>query len=152
MAQALGLGVLPWSPLGGGVLTGKYTRTDIASSLQSDVAATRKGVIASAGHLSEQAIGLGEMVRKIADEIGASPAQVALAWLLGRPGVAAPVLGARTTAQLEDNLGALEVALSTDQVARLDQSSAPAPIFPDRFLRRPMLQQLIFGATVRPGR
>lgn len=152
MAQAMGLGVVPWSPLGGGVLTGKYTREDVAGDAQADVAATRKGVIASAGHLDESAIALGEIVRGIAEDIGASPAQVALAWLLGRPGVTAPILGARTAAQLEDNLGALDLELTAEQIARLDDASAPSPIFPGRFLQRPMLQQLIFGncALMRP--
>lgn len=150
MAQAMGLGVLPWSPLGGGVLTGKYKPEDVAGDAQADVAATRKGVIASAGHMREEAIALGEIVRGIAEEIGASAAQVALAWLIGRPGVTAPIVGARTAAQLEDNLGALDVVLSEDQRARLDEASAPAPIFPERFLRRPMLQQLIFGSCARP--
>jgi aryl-alcohol dehydrogenase-like predicted oxidoreductase len=147
MAQAMGLGIVPWSPLGGGVLTGKYSRADAAGDAQADVAATRKGVIASSGHLGEDAIALGEAVRAVADGIGASPAQVALAWLLARPGVAAPILGARTAEQLADNLGALSVRLTADQTERLDGASAVPPIFPTRFLQRPMLRQLIFGSA-----
>lgn len=148
MARALGLGIMPWSPLGGGVLTGKYKRSDAAAtSSQADVSDTRKGVIASSGHLREFAISLGEAVRSIADDIGASAAQVALAWLLGRPGVTAPILGARTAAQLEDNLGALDLMLDTAHIQRLDDASAVTPIFPERFRQRPMLQQLIFGSA-----
>jgi aryl-alcohol dehydrogenase-like predicted oxidoreductase len=73
--------------------------------------------------------------------------RIALAWLLERPGVTAPILGARTAAQLEDNLGALDLVLDTALIQRLDDASAVAPIFPGRFLRRPMLQQLIFGSA-----
>ncbi|MBB3348899.1 aldo/keto reductase [Sphingomonas sp. BK069] len=145
MAQALGLGVLPWSPLGGGILTGKYTRADLSDENGADVAATRKGVIASTGHLNERSLAIAEVVGAVADETGASRSQVALAWTLRHPAVTAPVMGARTLAQAEDNLGALAVVLDDDQLARLDAASRPAPIFPERFIGRPMAQQLIFG-------
>ncbi|MBB3472676.1 aldo/keto reductase [Sphingomonas sp. BK345] len=145
MAQALGLGVLPWSPLGGGILTGKYTRADLSDENDADVAATRKGVIASTGHLNERSLAIAEVVGAVAAEAGASRSQVALAWTLRHPAVTAPVMGARTLAQAEDNLGALAVVLDDDQLARLDAASRPAPIFPERFIGRPMAQQLIFG-------
>lgn len=147
MAAELGLGVLPWSPLGGGVLTGKYTKADVDPHGERNVAATRKGIIASSGHLNERAIGIAEVVRGVADEIGATPSQVAMAWTLANPAVVSPILGARTLAQAEDNLGALDVALSRDHLARLDGASAPLPIFPARFVERPMVQQLIFGGA-----
>jgi aryl-alcohol dehydrogenase-like predicted oxidoreductase len=147
MAAALGLGVLPWSPLGGGVLTGKYALSDIAESAESSVSATRKGVIASSGHLTKEAIEIAEVVRAVAQDVGTTPSQVAIAWTLAHPAVTSPVLGARTLAQAEDNLGALGVALSSEHLDRLDRASAPAPIFPGRFVRRPMVQQLIFGGA-----
>ncbi|MHC9418897.1 aldo/keto reductase [Sphingomonas citri] len=145
MAESLGLGVLPWSPLGGGILTGKYTRADLSDENGADVAATRKGVIASTGHLNERSLAIAEVVGAVAAETGASRSQVALAWTLRHPAVTAPVMGARTLAQAEDNLGALTVVLDDDQLARLDAASRPAPIFPERFIGRPMAQQLIFG-------
>ncbi|WP_407526198.1 aldo/keto reductase [Methylobacterium oryzisoli] len=147
MARAMGLGVLPWSPLGGGVLSGKYGRADVAHSDGPEVAASRKGVIAATGHMTEAALALAEIVRGVAAECGATPAQVALAWTLLHPAVAAPIVGARTLAQAEENLGALDVALSPDQRARLDAASAPNPIFPAAFLDRPMVRQLIFGGA-----
>ncbi|MDC3985410.1 aldo/keto reductase [Polyangium jinanense] len=147
MAAALGMGVLPWSPLGGGVLTGKYTRADVADSREAGVAATRKGVMASSGQLSSRALGIADVVRSVAQEIRATASQVALAWTLSNPAVTAPVMGARTLAQAEDNLGALGVVLSDEQRARLDAASAPEPIFPARFVRRPLVQQLIFGGS-----
>ena len=150
MAQALGFGVLPWSPLGGGILTGKYTRADLSDENEAGVSAERKGIIASIGHLTERALGIADVVGEIAEETGASHSQVALAWTLRNPAVTSPVMGARTLAQAEDNLGALAVALTGDHLARLDLASAPAPIFPGRFIARPMAQQLISGgATIR---
>lgn len=147
MAAALGMGVLPWSPLGGGVLTGKYARSDVADSGDAAVAPTRKGVIASSGHLTARSIGIAETVRAVADEIGATPSQVAIAWTLANPAVTSPILGARTVAQAEDNLGALDLALSPEHIERLDRASAPEPIFPARFVGRPMVRQLIFGGA-----
>jgi aryl-alcohol dehydrogenase-like predicted oxidoreductase len=147
MAAALGMGVLPWSPLGGGVLTAKYTRADVADSREAAVAATRKGVMASSGQLSDRALDIADVVRSVAQEIGATASQVALAWTLSNPAVTAPVMGARTLAQAEDNLGALLVALSNEHRARLDAASAPEPVFPSRFIGRPLVQQLIFGGS-----
>jgi aryl-alcohol dehydrogenase-like predicted oxidoreductase len=147
MASALGMGVLPWSPLGGGVLTGKYKHADIADSREAGVAATRKGVVASSGQLSDRALGIADVVGSVAQEIGVTASQVALAWTLSNPAVTAPVMGARTLAQAEENLGALEIVLSDEQRARLDTASAPEPIFPGRFVGRPLVRQLIFGGS-----
>lgn len=147
MAQALGLGVLPWSPLGGGILTGKYARADLTDANDAAVSSERKGIIASTGHLTERALGIADVVGDISDDTGASRAQVALAWTLRHPAVVSPVMGARTLAQAEDNLGALEVFLTDDQMARLNQASAPAPVFPARFTARPMVRQLITGGA-----
>ncbi|WP_025292471.1 aldo/keto reductase [Sphingomonas sanxanigenens] len=152
MAEAMGLGVLPWSPLGGGILTGKYSRADLSDENDADVSATRRGVIASSGHLNEHALAIADVVGEIAGEIGASRSQVALAWTLQNGAVTAPVMGARTLAQAEDNFGALGVTFSQDQLDRLDRASAPAPIFPENFIGRPMAQQLIFGTSSLVGR
>jgi len=154
MARALGLGVMPWSPLGGGLLSGKYGTSDLATNDDAGVAATRKGVIASTGLLNEASLRIAEEVKAVARATGASAAQVALAWTLLNPAVTAPVIGARTLAQAEDNLGALDVRLDADHVARLDAASRPAPIFPQRFTERPLVRQLVFGgaAVERRGR
>jgi aryl-alcohol dehydrogenase-like predicted oxidoreductase len=147
MAAALGLGVLPWSPLGGGVLAGKYSTADLDGSTGSAVSQTRKGVVAQSGHMNARSIGIADVVRDVAWEIGASPSQVALAWTLANPAVTSPVIGARTVAQAEDNLGALDVVLGVEHLERLDAASRPEPIFPARFVERPMVQQLIFGGA-----
>lgn len=148
MASAMGLGVLPWSPLGGGVLTGKYGRADLSDENGADVSPTRKGVIASSGHLNARALDVADTVAEIAREVGASPSQVAIAWTLANSAVVSPIIGARTFGQAEDNLGALDVALSPEQLARLDEASAPAPTFPDRFMARPMVRQLVYGGSM----
>ncbi|GFM88848.1 aldo/keto reductase [Pseudomonas cichorii] len=150
MAQAMGLGVLPWSPLGGGILTGKYSRDDLSQASEANVSPTRKGVISSSGHMNERALQIAAVVGDIAREIGTTPSRVALAWTLRNPAVVAPVMGARTLAQALDNLAALSLQLDDEHVARLDQASAPEPIFPARFVSRPMVQQLIFGGARRP--
>jgi aryl-alcohol dehydrogenase-like predicted oxidoreductase len=151
MAQALGLGVLPWSPLGGGILTGKYSRSDLSNDNEANVSQTRKGVIASTGHLNERALQIAETVGDVAKELNASRSQVALAWTLLNPAVVSPVMGARTFEQAQDNFGALDISFSADQLDRLNGASALPPIFPERFIGRPMAQQLIFGgSTVQP--
>ena len=147
MARALGLGVMPWSPLGGGILSGKYGKADLDTQGGREVASTRKGVIASSGLLNETSLGIAEEVVAVARELGASAAQVALAWTLLNPAVTAPVIGARTLAQALDNLDALGVTLDAAHVARLDAASGLAPIFPQRFTDKPMVQQLIFGGA-----
>jgi aryl-alcohol dehydrogenase-like predicted oxidoreductase len=134
MARAMGLGVCPWSPLGGGVLTGKYARDDLAGG--SD-AGSRKGINVMTGRLNETTLAIADMVSTIAAEAGCTPAQVALAWTLRNPAVTSPVLGARTPAQLEDNLGALDLVLDDNQIARLDAASAVPLGFPHEMLAAP---------------
>ncbi|UNZ53050.1 aldo/keto reductase [Agrobacterium tumefaciens] len=147
MAHELGLSVLPWSPLGGGILTGKYSRADLSDENDANVAPTRKGVIASTGHLNERSLEIADVVGTVAEELGASRSQVALAWTLLNPAVTSPIVGARTLGQVEDNFGALEIMFSDKQIDLLNRSSALPPIFPERFIGRPMGQQLIFGTN-----
>ena len=127
-AQSAGLGLLPWSPLGGGWLTGKYTRTERPTG------ATRLGENPERGVEAydrrsrvERTWDVVDAVRAVADERGASMAQVALSWLVDRPAVTSVILGARTVTQLDDNLGAAGLHLSPAQTERLDQVSDPAP-------------------------
>ena len=118
-----GLGLLPWSPLGGGWLTGKYTRDERptgATRLGDD---PDRGMEAYDRRGTERTWRVVDAVQTVAEEVGASMPQVALAWLGARLGVTAPILGARTLEQLEDNLGAVGVALEDAQVARLDEAS-----------------------------
>lgn len=128
MATALGLGVTPWSPLRGGLLSGKYGRNK-----QPEGEGRHKPGVSKS--LTERNYTIIEAAEAVAAELGTGVAQVALAWVLGKPGVASPILGARTLAQLEANLDCLELALTSEQIGRLDAASAPTPIFPHGFLQ-----------------
>lgn len=128
MAAELGLGVTPWSPLKSGALSGKYTRAN-----KGQVEAKRGAWVLSA--LSERAYTVIDLLIKTAKELDASPAQAALSWVQNRPGVASTIIGARTAAQLEDNLKALELKLTPAQTAALDAASEPELNFPHDFVR-----------------
>jgi aryl-alcohol dehydrogenase-like predicted oxidoreductase len=107
MASEMGLGVIPWSPLASGVLAGKYTRADLQSARGSAGAVgTRKDIAVSNGSLTERGLAIAGIGGEVAQEIGKTPSQVALVWTMLNPAVTAPIIGARTLAQLEDNLGA----------------------------------------------
>lgn len=128
MALELGLGVTPWSPLKSGVLSGKYTREN-AGQVKVD-----RGVWAEA-YLTERTYALLDVLRRIAQELDTTVARVALAWVKGRPGVSSTLVGARTLEQLDDNLGALNLKLTPEHVATLDEASTPTLDFPAAFLQ-----------------
>lgn len=119
-AAALGLGVLPWSPLGRGVLTGKY-RTGTPSDSRA-ASAHFAGFVDP--YLDDRAAGIVEAVARAADGLGWTALEVALAWVRDRPGVTAPVVGARTAAQLRGALGVEELTLPAEITAALDDVSA----------------------------
>jgi aryl-alcohol dehydrogenase-like predicted oxidoreductase len=123
-----GLGLLPWSPLGGGWLTGKYNKDARPSG------ATRLGENPDRGveaydrrSTAQRTWDVIEAVESVASSRGVTMAQVALAWLVDRPMVTSVILGARTVEQLQDNLGAAELHLDGQELARLDAASDPAP-------------------------
>lgn len=134
MAQAMGLGVLPWSPLAGGVLSGKYRRDDLQREQDSKAMDSRKAINLVTGRLNARALDIAEVVIAIAQELNRPPVQVALAWTLLNPAVVSPIIGARTLAQFEDNLASLDITLSDDQVSRLNAVSAVEKCFPHNML------------------
>ncbi len=146
-AKALGLGVIPWSPLASGVLTGKYSRADLDASSAAGVTASRKEIAASLGMLNERTLAIADTVKAIAAETKHTPAQVALAWTLENAAVTSPIIGARTVKQLEDNLGALDVEFSKAQLARLHEVSQPTHAFPHEFINNPMAKGLMLGGA-----
>lgn len=151
MARELGLGVIPWSPLASGVLTGKYSARDLEHQAQASAEGTRRNVAAGNGSLTERSLGIAEAVKGVAAELGRSPGQVAIAWTLQHPAVTSPILGARTVQQLEENLGALEVTLPAEHLKRLSDASAIELGFPHDFLQLPLTREVIFGgASIRP--
>jgi aryl-alcohol dehydrogenase-like predicted oxidoreductase len=126
-----GLGLLPWSPLGGGWLSGKYRRD------QRPAGDTRlgddpgRGMEAFDRRGTDRTWQVIDAVQKIAEERGVSMAEVALSWVTARPSVTATILGARTMEQLEANLRAADLHLSAEETAALDAASDPrAPDYP----------------------
>jgi len=150
MAREMGMGVLPWSPLAGGVLSGKYEDNDLkrASEGAAPKFDTRKDINQSTGRLSERNLAIAAITKAVAQEMGRTPAQVALAWTLVNPAVASTILGTRTLAQLEDNLGALNVTFSGDQIMRLNAVSHMDAGFPHEFLASPAMSMMFGGVKV----
>lgn len=137
MALEMGMGVLPWSPLAGGVLSGKYGRADLAGKGSADPGQniSRKDINLATGRLTEHTLEIAGVVSDVAAEMGVSSAQVALAWTLLNPAVTSPIIGARTLAQFENNLAALNVSFTADQIARLDACSKIELGFPHDLLK-----------------
>ncbi len=130
-----GVGLTPWGPLGGGFLTGKYQRGQRPQE--------GEGRIASTGDETEEAWErrnternwqIIDAVGEIAEQRGATYSQIAVAWLRAQPTVSSVIIGARTMAQLEDNLGAADIDLTAEELARLDQVSALPELYPYRMI------------------
>jgi aryl-alcohol dehydrogenase-like predicted oxidoreductase len=121
-----GVGILVWSPLAGGLLSGKYRRDQDKPEGSRHLTDWNEPPV----HDEDQLYDIVDALVEIAEAHDVSPAQVALAWTLGRPGVASVVIGARTEEQLTDNLGAADLTLESDERARLDELSAPRLMYP----------------------
>ncbi len=148
MAQHMGMGVTPWSPLRGGVLSGKYTRDSRPSPEE-----TRAAV--DSPYLIESTYELLDVVKEIAEEIGdvtgdgskVTPAQIALNWVQSNDAVSSTIIGAKRLSQLEDNLGALSFSLSDHQRERIEAKCSYTKHFPHNFLDKiaPAIQN---GTTI----
>ena len=132
---------MPWSPLAGGFLTGKYDR----------------GNIGDTGRLSgpnpfgntkftDRNWHILDVLKAVADEQGRSPAQIALAWTMMRPGVTSTLVGASKVAQIESNIVATDIVLTEDQRKRLDEASEPPATFSSA-LTTPAIRQMVFGGN-----
>ncbi len=136
MAKAFDMAVTPWGIIGGGVLSGKYRRQS------NEPHRLKEG----SARLGEQCLTIGDEVCKIADEIGATPSRVAINWLRAQKSAQIiPILGARSLAQIEDNLGCLNFNLNDDQLKRLDEISKIELGFPHDFLRAPYLLDIVYA-------
>ncbi|AEN06994.1 aldo/keto reductase [Halolamina sp.] len=118
MARNEGLAVCPWSPLGQGFLTGKYDREE---GLTGESRASESTSFEES-YLTEENFDAHDVLDAVAEEVDASPAQVALAWQLHRDGITAPIVGARTVEQLEENVAAVDIDLTEEQVERLTEA------------------------------
>ncbi len=144
-AREAGMGVLPWSPLAGGFLTGKYKREDTGNT----------GRLSGANpfgnsKFTDRNWSILDTLKEIAGEAGRSAAQVALAWAMARPGVTSTIIGARTVQQLESNIAATDIRLSEKQMTRLNEASAPALGF-SAALTMPMIRRMVFGGNEVTG-
>jgi 1-deoxyxylulose-5-phosphate synthase len=117
-----GVGVIPWSPLARGLLTGTRTRAGEKKTIRAETDAFGDSLY------GDQDFDVVERAAEVAGERDVPPAQVALAWLLHKPGVTAPIVGATKIGHLEDALAAADLALSEDEVARLEEPYVPHPV------------------------
>jgi aryl-alcohol dehydrogenase-like predicted oxidoreductase len=124
MAESGSMSVAGWSPLAGGVLSGKFTRGE-------PPAASRR----AAGAVSERDLAIAHAVQDVADDLGVTPSQVAIAWTMARSPAVHPIVGARRLDQLVDNLGAVDIRLDTESLRRLGDASAITLGFPHDFIR-----------------
>jgi aryl-alcohol dehydrogenase-like predicted oxidoreductase len=130
MMERYGLGMTVWSPLAAGFLSGKYTRESLRDPQN------RYSGFDILPFDKEHGFRVVEQVRSIANRRGRSVAQIALAWLLTKSAVTSVLTGASKLEQLNDNLGAIDVDLSAEEVAELDSTTQPAPAYPNWFVDR----------------
>ncbi|WP_159992446.1 aldo/keto reductase [Roseomonas sp. 18066] len=167
LGRALGLGLVPWSPLAYGLLTGKYDRATV------EAAAPRQGGVPNQGAGDAAARPEGdkrldgdnpfgdqlftprnwaivEALRQVAAEAGESPARIALAWVVGRPGVASTLMGVSRPQQVVDNAAALALTLAPEHQAALDQASGGAQGFLYGLFQPAVRNQIVFGGADLP--
>ena len=144
MAKALNVGVTAWSPLAGGVLTGKYHGQG-ASDQKGEPGRMSGEMMKDFLPEQQRADRVVAAVKTVADEVGRSLAQVALAWLRSRPVPVIPIIGARKLAQLQDNLASFDVTLTSDQVKTLDEASRIELGFPYDLYGKELPRTFMYG-------
>lgn len=127
------VGVIPWAPLGSGFLTGKYQQGVTPTEGRLGRA---KGEASWENRNSERNFTILDELLKVADEVNKTPGQVALHWLMNKPGVTSPIFGATSLSQFEENMGSLDCKLTQEQWDRLDQVSALPEEYPTRFIEK----------------
>ncbi len=148
-SQELGLGVCPWSPLGGGLLTGKYVR-DGKSGKGEGRLEVQKNRNPAFGKFSERNFAIVDTLNVVAREIGKPAAQVALNWVATQPGITSTIIGATKTAQVDDNLASLDFSIPADLRKKLDEASAIEMVHPYSFFGGEINAMITGGTTVNP--
>jgi aryl-alcohol dehydrogenase-like predicted oxidoreductase len=141
MAWHHGITPTAWSPLAGGVLSGKYSQGD--SKANDDSA--RQGMLQSMGQLNDRSLAIADVVKQVATKVNRTPSQVALNWLLQQPGRPIQIIGVRKLTHLEDNLGALDFTLSVEHLDKLTAASSFALPFPHSFIASDMYHGVVDG-------
>ncbi len=136
MARDHNMAMLLWNVIGAGLFSGKYTRQDES-----------KGRIASGIMKNEEQLAIARKVDALADELGCTSSQLAYAWVLAQKGTMIPIVGATSVAQLEDNIGSLDIKLADEKVKQLQEVKEFDPGFPGDFMNAPNVKQLIYGNT-----
>jgi aryl-alcohol dehydrogenase-like predicted oxidoreductase len=168
LAAEFGIGILPWSPLSFGLLSGKYDRADVEASAPRAGGLPRDAAIGGEERpkedkrldganpfgdslFTERNWKIVETLKQVAEDAGQSPAKVALAWVTGRPGVASTLMGVSRVEQVADNIAALDLMLSAEHRAALDAASAPEPRMLYNLFTPAVRQHAVFGgSTVAP--
>lgn len=152
-ARELGLGVMPWSPLGGGFLTGKYSRGEAGTTSAGGTGRLSGSNPFGDSKFTDANWAVLDALRAVATEVGRTPAEVALAWTLARPAVSCVLVGARTAEQLRGNLASLDLALAPEQTAALDAAGSRGSAYAMDQISSPEVNRMIFGGhTVRGWR
>jgi aryl-alcohol dehydrogenase-like predicted oxidoreductase len=146
-ARECGLGIVPWSPLAAGFLAGKYERAEAGATGEGRLNGPNPFGNTKFSDRNWQVL---DVLRQVATEAGQPLAQVALAWALTRPGVSSLIVGASKLEQLRDNMAALEIQLTPEQLRALNAGSVPDPAFPEGFFSAG-LQRGIFGGHAVQG-
>ncbi len=142
VAQELGIAVCPWSPLAGGLLSGKYRREGDSGTGEGRLEKTKANPIIN--RFNERNWRIAELLAETARSLGKPPAQVALNWVATQPGVTSTIIGATKLEQLKDNLASLEFVIPVEARARLNEATAPPPFHPYAFFQ-PQMQAMING-------
>ncbi|MBK8010311.1 MAG: aldo/keto reductase [Deltaproteobacteria bacterium] len=143
MSRAFELSVLAWAPLGGGVLTGKYTKPQASASETS----LRQQGNTERGRTSPRGLEIARAVDEVAESIGATSAQVATAWVAAQGYGMIPIVGARKVSQIEDTLAAMQLKLDKSHLERLDAVSRVELGFPLQFLSNPTVMDLVYSSA-----
>lgn len=138
MADSLGLSILAWSPLGSGLLSGKYFTKENSEP---------KRLKENSKRFSERNISIANLVVKIAGEIGAAPSQVALKWLMQHHSDTIPIIGGRSSSQIKENINCLNITLTEEQMQQLDEISKIDLGFPHEFLKEDNIKEILFAGT-----
>jgi aryl-alcohol dehydrogenase-like predicted oxidoreductase len=143
MARAFGIGITPWSPLKSGALSGKYTRATVGQ-VKAD-----RGPFLEPFLNNEKTFAVVDVLESIARAHDSTVARIALAWVQAQPGVTSTIIGARRLAQLEDNVQAIDVRLTAEELDRLDALTKPAFGFPQNM--QPLFPAIHNGGTTVNG-
>ncbi|MCR8644308.1 aldo/keto reductase [Paenibacillus sp. N1-5-1-14] len=140
MAESFGMSVTAWSPLGGGVLTGKYNFEE------KEQAGSEGGRLSpSSGRFNDKNRLIVEELKQVASELECTPAQVALSWVRAQSSSIIPIIGSRKVTQFSDNIASLHYQLNEDQLARLHEASRIELGFPHDFLASRSVKDVLFG-------